>query len=117
MRHRAHFSAAERATRSKLTKIVHDRPFVCGSLIKMRNQCGKPNCKCAGGERHESLCLSIRVEGKRKMLHVPKHLEKTVTEWVEDYKQMKALMEQVSECCLARFLATKADKNQPVKQG
>jgi hypothetical protein len=107
MRHRAHLSAAERSARSKLARIAHGESILCGSLVRMKKQCGNPNCKCARGERHESLCLSIRVDGKRKMIHVPRHLEGTVIESVEGYQRMKMLMDQVSQSSLERFIAAK----------
>ena len=107
MRHRSHLSAAERSARSKLAKIAHEEPVLCGSLVHMKRQCGNPTCKCTRGERHESLCLAIQIDGKRKMFHVPRQLETRVTESVKNYQEMKALMKQASQGCLDRFLAEK----------
>lgn len=117
MRHRSHIPLEERSARSKMTKISQDRPLLCGSLVTMSRVCGKSNCRCAQGEKHVSLYLQIRDGDKRRMIFVPRHLEATVTEWVEDYQMMKALMEQVSQSSLERFLAEKADKSRSGKQG
>ena len=117
MRHRSHIPKKERSARSRMTKISQDQPFLCGSLITMSRVCGKSNCKCTRGEKHVSLYLQIREGDKRKMIHVPRHMEQTVTQWVEDYKTMKELMDEVSQSCLERFLAAKAEKPGSSEQG
>ena len=114
MRHRSHLSAKERSVRSRLAKLVHDEPLVQGSLVTMKNRCGKPGCKCARGERHICLCLSIKDQGKRRLIYVPKEWEEAVTTWVENYKEVKALMDEVSRSCLDQF---KAQKNQERRKG
>lgn len=35
-----------------------------GSLYILRRKCGKPNCRCSGGELHESTVLSYRGQGR-----------------------------------------------------
>ena len=42
-----------------------------GSVLKLRRACGKPNCRCAQGEPHESWVLSYSVKGRTRMLPVP----------------------------------------------
>lgn len=39
-----------------------------GSLITLRRKCGKPSCRCATGDPHESPALSYSVGGRTKML-------------------------------------------------
>ena len=51
----------------------------------------------------------MKVDGRRKMFHVPRQLEASVIEAVEDYQKMKALMEEVSQGCLDRFLREKEE--------
>jgi hypothetical protein len=116
MRHRSHIPVEERKARSKMTKISQDRPLLCGSLVTMSRVCGKSNCRCVDGEKHVSLYLQIREGEKRKMIHVPRHLEGIVREWVEDYQMMKELMEQVSQSCLDQFLKEKARRSRSTKK-
>ena len=71
MRPRSHLASAERRARSRLTKILHEHPFLCGSLVTMQRTCGKLGCKCNRGELHPGLYLALRVGGRRKMVHVP----------------------------------------------
>ena len=107
MRHRGDLSQEERSARSKATKLVHDRPLIVGSLVEMANTCGKPNCKCATGEKHKSWCVSLRHKGKRKMLHIPRVCEEDVFEGVKAYQSLWEQMGIISETSLERILSGK----------
>ena len=87
MRHRGRFSSAERAVRSELAKVVHDRQLLCGSLVTMARTCGTPGCKCTRGDKHISLYLSIRHQGRRKMIYIPSAWEATIRSWVDAYRR------------------------------
>lgn len=104
MRHRGHISAKERKKRSRLAKLLHDRRFLCGSLVTMARTCGNPGCKCTRGQKHVSLYLSIKHGQKRKMIYIPSRWEQTIRSWVRSYQEMKELTDQVSQLCLQRFL-------------
>jgi len=108
MRRRTHLPDPERRARSRLTQLVHEHPFLCGSLVTMQRTCGKPGCKCARGELHPGLYLALRVGGKRKMIHVPQAMEQSVRQWVANYQEAWHLMEQISELCMKRFSLKKA---------
>lgn len=107
MRHRGYLSSKERQARSRLAKLLHQKPLLIGSLVSMPRVCGKPGCKCAQGELHPGLYLSLRVGGKRKMVHVPQSLESRVRQWVSTYQEVWHLMEKVSEACYQRFFREK----------
>lgn len=107
MNPRSHLPDKERRARSRLTKIIHEQPFLCGSLVIMYRKCGKPGCKCTQGELHRGLYLAIRVGEKRKMIHVPQSLEERVRKWVTNYQEAWQLMEQVSGFCFKRFFLEK----------
>ena len=109
---RSHLSQAERHARSQLARTLLNRPMLRGSLVTLRRLCGKPNCKCARGDRHECLCLSIRVGDRRKMLYVPPAWEETIRAWVDGYRQISDLIDAVSQACLDRFLQAK-EKGRP----
>ena len=66
MRPRSHLPDPERRARSRLTQILHEQPFLCGSLVTMQRTCGKPGCKCTRGELHPGLYLALRVGGTAK---------------------------------------------------
>jgi len=107
MRPRSQLPDAERRARSRLTQILHEQPFLCGSLVTMQRTCGKPGCKCTRGELHPGLYLALRLAGKRKMIHVPQAMEASVHQWIANYQEAWQLMEQVSALCLKRFFLEK----------
>jgi hypothetical protein len=107
MRHRGYLPTKERQARSRLAKLLHQRPLLIGSLVSMPRVCGKAGCKCAMGKLHPGLYLSLRVGEKRKMVHVPQSLEPTVRQWVRTYQEAWRLMEEVSKACYQRFFQEK----------
>jgi len=107
MRSRNYLPNPERKARSRLTQIVHEHPFLCGSLVSMNRTCGKLGCKCTRGELHPGLYVALRVAGKRKMIHVPQAMEHAVRQWVANYQEAWQLMEQISQMCLKRFSVKK----------
>jgi len=115
MRHRGYLSRSERLARSRLAKLLHEKPFLCGSLVTMLRVCGKQGCKCTRGELHPGLYLAIRAGEKRKMIHIPQALEGTARQWVTTYQEAWQLMEQVSQACLERFLKGKEKVHQARK--
>ena len=42
--------------------------IVRGSLITLKRKCGKPNCRCADAEPHETPALSYSLDGGTKMV-------------------------------------------------
>ena len=97
----------ERDARSKAAKIVSSELFVQGSLIEMARVCGKKTCKCTRGEKHVSLYLAIRKDNKRKMIYIPKEMEKQVQALVNAYQKMKESLDTVSESCLNQLIQAK----------
>jgi hypothetical protein len=93
---RSKMSARERRTRSRLAQLISQRGILRGSLLLRRRVCGKPNCKCTRGQKHESLYLVISEGGRTRQLYVPRDWESRVRRWVEDYHRARQLMEEIS---------------------
>jgi hypothetical protein len=94
---RTGMSAPERQARSRLVQLLSQpRGILRGSLLVRRRVCGKPGCKCARGQKHESLYLVITDKGRTRQLYVPKDFEPLVRRWVQDYHQARELMEEIS---------------------
>jgi hypothetical protein len=93
---RASMSAKERQFRSQLAQLIGQRGLIRGSLLLRRRRCGKPNCKCAAGQGHQSLYLAISQAGRTRQLFVPKAYEPAVRQWVADYHRAGELMEEIS---------------------
>ncbi len=110
MQHRGYLSQGERLARSQLAKLLHQKPFLIGSLVSMARKCGKPGCKCNQGQLHPGLYLALKVDGQRKMIHIPQSLEEQARQWIATYQQAWALMEQISRSCWDRFAKQKAQR-------
>lgn|SRR5512138_74077 len=107
MTHPAYLSASGSKARSRLTAILQNRPMLRAGLVSMARTCGKKGCKCAKGEKHVSLYVSLKVGRSRKMIYVPPALEETVRDWAGNYREAAALWEQMLQEYLERFLKEK----------
>jgi len=105
---RAKMSVTERRARSQLAQLLSQRGVIRGTLLVRKRKCGKPNCRCARGDGHESLFLVISENGRTRQLFVPKDWESRVRLWVEDYHRARELLEDVS-----RIHWDKVRKRQP----
>jgi hypothetical protein len=90
-------SANERQLRSRVTQALSHGALIRATLTVRERVCGKANCKCTRGEKHVSLYAVSRQDGEVRQVCVPKHLEASVREWVEEYQRIQELLEQVSE--------------------
>jgi hypothetical protein len=95
--HRSELSASERRFRSRLTQLVHDHWLLRGTLSVRPRKCGKPNCRCAHGELHSSLYLVQSHDGKLRQVCIPDAWEDRVRQAVNDYQEMRRLIEEISE--------------------
>ena len=71
------------------TQHVLDLELLRGSLITLRRRCGKPNCRCASGEPHETPALSYSHEGRTR----------TVTLREDDLDQVAAALGRYQAAC------------------
>jgi hypothetical protein len=94
---RAKLSAAERDFRSRIAQLATGQWFLRGTLSDRSSKCGKPNCHCAQGEKHQSVYLVQSHDGKLRQICVPKVWQERVRQAVSDYQEMQRLIEEVSE--------------------
>jgi hypothetical protein len=73
---------------------IDEDVLVRGSLITMRRRCGKPSCRCARGEPHETPALSYRVGGSTKMLTFRSEDLPTVKAAVARYRKARAELDK-----------------------
>jgi len=109
MKSRSAWPAAERAARSRLAKLAHEEPLLCGSLVTMSHTCGKSGCRCGEGEKHVSLALATRRGGRRVMIHVPRAWEARVRSWVGNHRESRELLRALSDALLERFVREKEE--------
>ena len=86
------------------------RGLPCGPEdAKNAPRCGKAGCRCEQGEKHVSLYLSVKIEGKRRMVYIPAQLEEEVRRRVDAYREVERLTQVVSEACVNRVLERKRE--------
>lgn len=110
MNARNRFTPRERAARSRLAQLLHDHEFIRGSVVSMARRCGKQGCHCQRGEKHVSLYLSIRMDGKRRMVYIPPDLEEEVRRRVDAWHELERLTQVVSDACIQRVLNQKRER-------
>lgn len=80
-----------------LKKLRARGPFLCASLVVRNKRCGRADCRCAEeGPIHPTANLTWKEEGKTRTLHVPQELIEEVAQWIEEWKAVRELIQQVS---------------------
>ena len=70
-----------------------------GSLVERYKRCGKPGCRCANGRGHgPKYYLTVSYPKRRpEMDYVPADLQEKVKEYLENYRKVKGILEELSE--------------------
>ncbi len=82
---------------AKLRELAAAGPVLQGSLAEIRVTCGKPNCRCARGEKHRSHILKRQLRGKTQSLYVPMDMVEEARGWVSEYRRVQRLLSEISE--------------------
>jgi len=109
--------APERHARSRVAQLITQEPFLRGSLAERARSCGKPTCRCQRGQLHRSLYLDVRHHDQRALLYIPRALEETVRQWIDNgrslYQQLQDLNQQQLEQLLQRKQQLSQQRAQP----
>jgi hypothetical protein len=89
-------STAEARLRARICLLVERAAMLKGSLSVRATVCGKPSCRCARGEKHRSVCLVAYDRGGIRQQHVPHARVKEVRGWIATWREVVALLEQIS---------------------
>lgn len=81
---------------AKLKLLAQLGPCIHGSLAKIAVTCGKPNCKCATGDKHTAHILTRKVRGKSQSLYLPVDIVEEVRLWSQQHRLAKRLLRQIS---------------------
>lgn len=83
--------------------------MIRGSVVVHRRRCGKPTCRCAGGQAlHESRVLSYSERGRTRFVMLPAGQVAAVRAAVERYRAAQAKLEAQGEAGRAALLAALA---------
>ena len=87
------------------------RPLLLkGSLTTFRRRCGKPACRCATGEPHESPALRFTEDGRTKTVTLTAAEVAEVTAALARYEQAKADLDAQAAEGIARLRSGRATR-------
>ena len=72
-------------------------PVMRGSVVKIANKCGNPNCRCAQGQKHQQLYFSVSKKGKTKLIFLGKSKVQRARKYSDNYKTMVAIIEEMTD--------------------
>ena len=80
----------EQARSAYVQQILDERgPVRRGSFVTLRRKCGKPNCHCATGEGHPASYLSLKEQGRTRMIYLPADLAARIAQEAERYRRLR----------------------------
>lgn len=81
------------------------REMLPGSFVERQRPCGKPNCRCADGQRlHTQYQLSVLWEGKLKTYNVPAGEAAEVRRRVDLHRRFQKAAAMIANLNLRRWL-------------
>jgi hypothetical protein len=84
------------------------REMLPGSFVERKRACGRPNCRCADGNNlHVQYQLSVFVDGKPKVFHIPATMVEDVRRQVALRHRFDAAAAAICDINLRRFLEQK----------
>lgn len=84
------------------------RPWLLhGTLTTFRRRCGKPTCRCADGEPHESAAVTVTESGRTKTITLSAAEVVEVAAAIERYEVARAELDAAAAAGLDRLRATR----------
>ena len=87
-----------------------DLSLLRGSLTTFRRRCGKPSCRCAEGEPHESPALTFTEAGRSKTVTLAAGEVAEVAAALERYERARAELEAAADAGIAALRARRAGR-------
>lgn len=99
----------ELETRGRLIRSLGAlRDMLPGSFVERKRACGRPNCHCADGQNlHVQYQISVLVEGKPKVFHIPAKMVEQVRQQIVLRHRFDAAAATICGINLRRFLKQK----------
>ena len=89
-------------------------PMLRGVLFTLRRKCGKPNCRCAGGDLHESPALAYPDGGRTKTMTLAEADVPVVREALERYRLAREELDGAADAEIEAMRALRtARRRQP----
>ena len=82
-----------------------------GTVLNHRRRCGKPNCRCAGGEAlHVRAVLSYSRASQTRFLTLPEEVVEPVRQATQRYREARARLEAEGETGLTELVGSLASR-------
>lgn len=92
---RALVDVKEEQERQVEAVLTEKGPLIRGTVGRRRRRCGRSGCHCNRGELHESKYLSVAVEGRTRMVHLPEADVTRVGEAARRYRRFRRARAQL----------------------
>jgi len=83
-----------------------------GVLFTLRRKCGKPSCRCATGEMHESPALAYPAGGRTKTMTLTEQDIARVSAALERYRIARQTLDSAADAEIATLQAHVASRRQ-----
>lgn len=74
-----------------------EAPLVRGALFVLRRRCGKPGCRCTGGEPHETPALAYPEGGRTRTLTLTGADLRSVRAALARYRRARAALDSAAD--------------------
>jgi hypothetical protein len=81
-----------------------------GTLTTFRRRCGKPSCRCAAGEPHESPALMYRDGGRTKIVTLSPEETAEVAAALDRYERARQDLEAAADAGIAVLRARRGPR-------
>ena len=91
--------------KSQVAAAVKVPEMLRGTVVDHRRRCGKPNCRCAGGEAlHVRAVLSYSRSSRTRFLTLPQEVVEPVRQATQRYREARARLEAEGETGLVELV-------------
>jgi hypothetical protein len=88
-----------RSSPDELASFLSDHPLTKGTVYTLCRKCSKPSCRCARGQRHETVVLTASVAGKTRLWTIPQERLEEIRQRTRRYRAFRqARLGFVKEC-------------------
>ena len=85
-----------------LKKLAKAKPFVRGSVVRMKRRCTYPGCRrCASGARHPTWVLTVSCGGKTRTVYLGDRRVEEAKRMVDTYRTIRSWIEEIAQINLA----------------
>lgn len=77
------------AAPQEIGPFLSSQPLVKGSVYTLRRRCSKPSCRCAQGDKHETVVMTASIGGKTRLWTLSEVHVSELRRRTERYRQFR----------------------------